>query len=154
MTTETMLCVQTTTQVVLTLATVGTLIVLIGYARDTKIIAKNSNEQVENSLIPFVALIEKEAGRGYSSNWAIKNLGKGPALNIRYSRCGVDDKLEMQMIMPLAPGEPYDAIANADENFTTKSGFTVEYQSLSGKKYRTTVRRVNGERQHVFEKIT
>lgn len=79
-----MLYIQTTTQVVLAIATVLTLIVLFGYARDTEKIAKNSYEQIESSLKPFVALVEREPS--HSSNWSIKNIGKGPALNIPAQR--------------------------------------------------------------------
>jgi hypothetical protein len=147
-----MSCIQTATQVVLTLATIGTLIVLIGYAKDTKTIARNSSEQIEGSLLPFVALVEREDSASHSSHWAIKNLGRGPALNIRYSRDVGGGKTIMQGITPLAPSGPY-FVENADEDLATKGGFTVEYESLSGKKYRTTVKRVNGERVHTFQKI-
>ncbi|MGB8496076.1 MAG: hypothetical protein WCE53_16880 [Candidatus Acidiferrum sp.] len=151
MTPDTMLCIQTITQVVLALVTMGALIVLIGYARDTKTIAKNGSEQIESSLLPFIALVEREES-GHSSNWAIKNLGKGPALNIYYSRSLSNDKPKMQAITPLAPSAQY-FVENADEDLTTKGSFTVDYESLSGKKYRTTVRRIRGERTHSFQRL-
>lgn len=147
-------CIQTITQVVLAIATVATLIVLIGYAKDTKKIAKNSFQQIESSLQPFVALVEREPG--HSSNWSIKNIGKGPALNIRYSRYQADDKPPQWCSpSPLAPLEFYNGVDNRDAEFAEKKdGFIVEYESLSGRKYRTTVRQVEGvKRQHFSEEI-
>jgi hypothetical protein len=136
------------TQEALAIATVGTLVVLIKYAIDTNRIAKNSSEQIESSQKPIIALVEREPG--HSSRRAIKNLGKGPALNIRYSRHQADDKpAQLQSIAPLAPMEPY-SVENADVDFAEKDGFIVEYESLSGRKYSTIVRQVDGAKMHFF----
>lgn len=146
-----MACIQTITQVVLTAATVATFIVLIFYARDTRKIAKNSFEQIESSLKPFVALVEREPG--HSSKWSIKNLGKGAALNIRYSRHIANDKPpQWAAPPPLAPLESYN-VDNRDVEFAEKDGFIVEYESLSSRKYSTIVRRVGDTRKHFFNEM-
>jgi hypothetical protein len=151
MTPETMLCIQTAAQILLALTTAWTLWVLIGYARDTKSIAKNSSEQVENALIPFVALIEKEPG--HSSRWSIKNQGKGPATNVSYKRyTGENEPTIMQDILPLAPSDHYD-VGNDDVELTGAGGFVVQYESLSGKKYLTTVLKIDGKRKHTFVRV-
>ena len=49
--------IQTVAEVVLAGVTTWTLVVLRRYARDTKKIAENSSEQLENSQTPFVALV-------------------------------------------------------------------------------------------------
>jgi len=148
---ETMSYLQATSQILLTLATIGTLIVLIRYAKDTKTIAKNSSEQIEFSFIPFIDLVEREPG--HSSNWAIKNLGKGPALNVSYSRrASGSQPPQMHRISPLAPFEQY-SVTNEDEALTSSDKFVVEYESLSGKKYRTTRVRICGVTKSEFTRI-
>ena len=128
-----------------------TLYVLIGYARDTKTIAGNSVKQNENSQMPFIALVEDKEP-GHSSKWLITNQGFGPALNISYSRCvGSDKPPFLQPLPPLAPSELY-RVENADAELAASVGFEVNYESLSGKKYRTLVKRLNGAWQHSFER--
>ena len=149
-----MLCTQVVlavATVVLAGATVWTLRVLIGYASDTKKIAKNSFEQIESSLKPLVALVERKPG--HDSNWSIKNVGKGPALNIRYTRYVGDDKPPQWCSpLPLALLARYN-VRNEDVAFAERDGFIVEYESLSGRKYRTVVRKVDGIKRHFFEEI-
>jgi hypothetical protein len=55
----------------------------------------------------------------------------------------------MQRIQPLAPSEHY-YVENYDVETTGR--FMVEYESLSGKKYGTTVEQVNGAWKHTFQK--
>src|ERR1700723_1098395 len=64
-----------------------TLIVLKGYAADTKTIAMASASQTENAQKPFVALVTKNAvpARHFVGGWAIENQGFGSALDIRHS---------------------------------------------------------------------
>jgi hypothetical protein len=146
---ETMLWVQTIAQVILAFITGWTLRVLIGYAADTKAIAKNSSEQIESSQLPFIALVE--SGERGDTPWAIKNLGKGPALNVSYSRV-VNNSTAQHRVSPLAPSAAYH-VTREDEDLSANDGFKVEYQSLSGRKYRTTVKKTNGERVHTFKEI-
>ena len=66
----------------------ATLVILYGYARDTKTIAEKSVEQVENAQMPFLALVSKEADvrPHFTGGWVLENQGSGAALNIRHSR--------------------------------------------------------------------
>jgi hypothetical protein len=92
----------------LAVVTTWTLVVLRRYAADTKIIARNSNEQIENAQMPFVALVET-TGESRRIPWAMKNEGFGAAVNIIYTRfLGIDKPTMMQWMMPLAPGDDYD----------------------------------------------
>jgi len=126
--------------------------VLIKYAVDTNKIAKNSTQQLENSRMPFIALVMKKDDERYSG-WAIKNLGFGTAINIYYTRCLPDRKPMMQWMTPLAPGEDYPLPRENDIQMA-KSGFRVEYESLSGIKYRTAVEWVNGDPNTKFYRLT
>jgi len=117
-----------------------TLLVLRDYAADTKRIANDSSSQVERSQMPFLALIWKrnETGRTEYS-WYLQNQGFGPALNISRTSHFTDKTSSMSWVAPLAP--------KADHNIDGITGgqiraheFRAEYESLSGKKYRTTVK--------------
>jgi hypothetical protein len=103
--------------------------------------------------MPFVGLVMKtESGR--QSDWAIKNQGFGPAINIYYTRYLGDDKPPMmQWMTPLARGEEY-FLGRGASNLLTGTGFTVEYESLSGNKYQTFVKRTNGEMKTTFKGVT
>jgi hypothetical protein len=54
--------------------------------------------------------------------------------------------------LQLAPGEVMRIDRN-DANYIDKEGFIVSYESLSGKKYRTISRMVNGALNVQFERI-
>jgi len=126
-----------------------TLIVLKRYAADTKTIAENSSRQVESSQMPFIALVQREPG--HSSNWAIKNQGFGPAINIQYTRFVREKEPPLsQWVTPLAPSEQY-SVENKD--VAIEGGFKVDYESLSGKKYRTIVARANGKLKQTFQRL-
>lgn len=128
--------IQAGADVLLAFVTTWTLIVLRDYARDNKKIAENSSAQIENSQMPFVTIIlRSEPG---PTPWAIKNQGFAPALNIYRSRSdGSDKKPMMQWTTPLAPGEEAH-VSQGDANLMQSSdGFIVEYESLSGRKFRT-----------------
>ncbi len=134
--------VQAIAEIVLALVTSITLWVVVRYAADTKTIAENSSVQLENSQRPFVALVMlTEPGR--TGNWAIKNQGNGTALNIYYTRYLPDRSAISQWMTPLAPGELYPLPKENDDQMA-KIGFKVEYESLSGIKYCTTVKWEDG----------
>jgi hypothetical protein len=136
----------------LAVVTTWTLVVLRRYAADTKTIAKNSTEQIENTQMPFVALVET-TGDSRRVPWAIRNQGFGAAVNIYYTRfLGIDKPPMMHWTTPLAPGSEYP-LQRETGDLLTKDGFTVEYESLSGKKYRTTVKRIAGEMKTTFQKL-
>jgi len=135
--------------VALAVLTLITLLVLKGYADDTKTIAKNGKQEIENSQMPFIAVVERN--RQYDSSdgrWKIKNQGFGPAINIHYTR-SLGQQQKSQWVPPLAPSEhhPVD-----NESIEIAGGFKVDYESLSGKTYHTLVERENGELKHTFQR--
>lgn len=129
-----------------------TLLVLRGYAQDTKKIADKSVEQIaksaeqinvsvqqtENAQRPFLALVSNPN----TGEWGIANQGAGPALNIKHSNH--HGKEGMVGIPPLAKGDFY--ILNSYNRSAVESrGFTINYESLGGVTYATAVTWVNGE---------
>jgi hypothetical protein len=149
--------IQATADLTLAVVTIYTLIVLRRYAADTKIIAKNSSDQIENAQMPFVALVlrtELSPSPGSSSSpWAIRNQGSGAAINIYFTRFVGNEKPPiMQWMTPLGPGEEC-VMARESGDIVQTTGFIVECESLSGKKYRTTSKREGGELKTTFEKL-
>jgi hypothetical protein len=149
--------IQAIADVALVAVTTYTLIVLRRYAADTKTIAKNSSDQNENAQMPFVALVlrsESSLSPGTSSSpWAIRNQGSGAAINIYFTRFVGNDKPPiMQWMTPLGPGEEC-VVARESGEVLQKNGFTVECESLSGKKYRTISKRVDSDLKTTFHKL-
>jgi hypothetical protein len=140
--------VQAIADFVLALVTSITLWVVIKYAGDTKTIAENSSVQIENAQMPFVAIVMLTDPER-TSNWAIKNQGRGTALNIHYTRYLPDKLAISQWMTPLAPGELYPLPKENDQQMPER-GFTVEYESLSGMRYRTTVEWESGSPKTTF----
>jgi hypothetical protein len=58
--------------------TYRTLSVLKKYAEDTQKIAEASVSQIENTQMPFLAVVRREA-------WTVENQGFGPAINIVFA---------------------------------------------------------------------
>ena len=95
-------------EVALVVVTSWTLIVLRGYAADTKIIARSAAAQTENSQMPFIALVITTGVDRTVYPWAIRNQGFGPAVNIYYTRfLGEDKPPMMQWMTPLGPADEY-----------------------------------------------
>jgi hypothetical protein len=135
--------IQTIANATLAVLTGWTLKVLRDYAKDTKVLAENSSKQIENSQTPFVTLVMTPE-RVSDSEWAIKNQGFGVAVRISYTRhLGDGRSPTMQWTTSLGPGEQRRVMRGDGSLMNEPFGFKVEYQSLSGKKYRTTVRRTN-----------
>jgi hypothetical protein len=132
----------------LVIVTTWTLVVLRKYAADTKSMAKNSSEQIENAQMPFVALV---MGSSPSRPWIIKNQGFGPALNIVHTEFD-GTKNTMRWTTPLAPGEE-SVISLASGGLIHTIGFTVEYESLGGKQFRTITKQTSGQLQTTFQKL-
>jgi hypothetical protein len=123
---------------ILVVLTALTLIVLYGYAKDTKRIAKTGIEQLEKLQMPFVSLLAKPAEPNrHGGGWAIENQGTGPAINIRHSRPQGQDGWE-PTVRTFAVGD-FRIMENFDFNAVRNREFIIEYESLSGKKYRTVV---------------
>jgi hypothetical protein len=136
----------------LAVVTTWTLVILRRYAADTKTIAKASVEQIENSQMPFVGLVMTTGESSRIAPWAIRNQGSGVALNIYFSRL-VNENVTMQWMTPLAPGEECPLEREVGVILGAESGFVVEYQSLAGRKYRTTTRRVENQLKVTFGEI-
>lgn len=109
-----------------------TLVVLYRYARDTKTIAKSAVEQLENSQMPFIAIVTD----GDSIICRPQNQGFGPALNVQG---WVSDKsfarqdILREAIPKGASGSQIPVAANLI------SKVRLEYESLSGKPYVTEI---------------
>jgi hypothetical protein len=133
------------------------LMVLKGYAEDTKTIATASVhqadisvQQIENAQKPFVALILKPEGitAYFPGGWVIENQGFGPALNLRYSH-PLDPSVFDYNPSVLDKGQ-YHYMPRFVIDQMRSHEFKVEYQSLSGTKYRTLVVWVDGEMRTTF----
>jgi hypothetical protein len=111
-----------------------TLVVLRGYATDTSKLARDSASQVERSQMPFLTIVNTN-DKGYS----IQNQGYGPALNIMYS--GFSDKGVpfSHPMTSLAAGAVSSVHAEFDITFRQHMEFAIDYASLSGFRYRTTI---------------
>jgi hypothetical protein len=121
-----------------------TLVVLVKYAYDTNQIAKASVLQTENSQMPFLAVAMRETVQDRQGGWAIGNQGFGPALNIRYSCYDANGAKQMRSTAPLAVGAEYRAAHNdISEALRREREFEIEYESLSGRRYRTVTSQFN-----------
>jgi hypothetical protein len=117
-----------------------TLLVLIKYAYDTSQIAKASISQTENSQMPFLAVAMRETMQDRQGGWAIENQGFGPAINIRYSLYDANGAKQWRLTASLAKGAEYRAAHNEiSEALRQGREFEIEYESLSGRRYRTVV---------------
>ena len=141
-----------------------TLRVLREYARDTKKIAEtgirqteHSQEQIEQSQMPFLTVAWREREGTTPGGWEIQNQGFGPAMNIRFFPCFTETGEVWRYITNMAKGAARTDFHNhmdkclksREQNRT----FTIEYSSLSGMSYRTAVDRLpNGELQTQFHK--
>ncbi len=132
--------------------TLLTLIVLKKYARDTKTIANASVSQLEHSQMPFLAIVMRPSTRESDGGWGIQNQGFGPAINVRYSGHHRQQALHTQSIDPLAKGATDAVHGDIADAFSLKRPVVIEYESLSGLKYRTIVTMVDNVMQTQFHK--
>jgi hypothetical protein len=145
--------IQAGATIVLTGITGWTLKVLRDYAADTKRMAQSGVDQSENSQMPFVVLAE-QTGPYRTCRWMIHNQGFGPAVNIYHSRWRAPAlPTIMTSTPPLAPTEKTMVDDNSANIRTEKPGFIIEYESLSGKKYRTVVFQHGDESKTTFERL-
>jgi len=143
--------IQAGAAIVLAIVTTWTLIVLRRYAADTAKMAKNSSQQLENSQTPFVALVLMDPVPG-QSEWAIRNQGFGVAVDVNHSRWQGPEKAPiMSWATPLGPGEVLRI--GREDGRLSDTGFTIEYSSLDGKKFRTFVKRTGNELKTSFQKL-
>lgn len=121
--------------------------VLRDYAADTKKIADASVSQTENSQKPFLAVIMRETNPG---GWAIENQGFGPAVNVRYSGHIRGNPAIARAIEPVPQGRIVALHQDIADAFASNQAFVIEYESLSGRHYRSTVAMVNNQMQTRF----
>jgi hypothetical protein len=132
--------------------TLLTLIVLKGYAADTKTIANASVSQTENAQKPFLALVSKPENvvQRFPGGWALENQGFGTALNIRHSE--PRGNAGWVYVTPLAK-DTFHVLDTFDIGVMLNHGFTAEYESLSGAKYRTVVAWQDGVMRTTFSRL-
>jgi hypothetical protein len=123
-----------------------TLIVLRRYAKDTRDIARFTAQQLENSQRPFLVLEFRNAGQGRPADIPdladIRNRGTGTALNIEYKTPGQAEPAN-RWPNPLATNAEskisFPQIKR--QGWQLEHGLVLEYDSVSGRRYRTTVAR-------------
>jgi hypothetical protein len=88
---------------------------------------------------PFLALTSG-APPGQIKGWVIQNQGLGPAVNATYSRCEGDkmDASFSRSIPPLGPGCA-ESVQGGLTTTPLKMRFEIDYESLSNRKYHTSV---------------
>lgn len=135
---------QTILSALLVLLTGATLVVLYGYAKDTRRIADDSSTQVERSQMPFLSITMRENDANGQGGWILQNQGFGPALNVAFSDYRNGERY-MHPIPPLGTGATRNNLHNEIVGaLAHPEGFEVRYDSMSGKAYRTTVVRGDG----------
>jgi hypothetical protein len=72
----------------------------------------------------------------FAGAWVIEHQGSGPALNIRHSEPHGEEGWT-ENVTPLKVGDL--KVIPFDGEVVQNRGFTIEYESLSGKQYVTTV---------------
>lgn len=112
--------------------TLLTLIVLKRYAADTKKIARASASQLENSEMPFLAIVQHQL-----NGWIIENQGFGPAINGSWSY--VQGGRHTHQIPSLAPKATHTIQNLFAPVVANQAGIEIAYESLSGLKYRTVM---------------
>ncbi|HTA24594.1 MAG TPA: hypothetical protein VK763_13765 [Terriglobales bacterium] len=143
--------IQSLAAVGLVFLTFWTLKVLRGYATDTATIAKSGIEQIEKMDRPFVALLQKPAEHLlHGGGWAIENLGKGAAINIRHTVLTGEAGLWVETVSPLAVGA-FSWLPAFNIEVMRNFVFTIECDSLTGKRYRTVIDWPDGAMRTHFE---
>jgi len=132
--------IQAVAAVVLVVLTLFTLLVLIRYAADTKRIAEASVSQTENSQMPCLVVTRLYEPSHRPIGWGIQNQGTGPALNIRFTGFDGGNKPAIKPTPPLGAGEERLLSNDIEQVFLRwPKDFRLEYESLSGVKYFTTI---------------
>jgi hypothetical protein len=137
-----------------------TLLVVIWYTVETHRVASAAVEQAESTHKPFIVPIPIPEYSGEIEEMAedklgkvtlrLKNIGTGPALNIRYHvfpdarAAGTLD--DAPFVRPLAQGEEFDTGFPVRE-LRDPASFKATYESLSGRKYQSRVAIL--ERKHL-----
>jgi len=137
------------------------LIVLCKYAWDTRTIAKATEFQAKDRVLPFLALNLITVRQGHLScdEWRLENQGYGPAINVKHWI--FDDPIPRQRLSIMQGTEA--AICDTTtaegrlftENMRAKRGFVVEYDSIVAEKLRSTFRLVDASQVSIeFENLS
>jgi hypothetical protein len=145
---------QAVAAVALVILTGWTLAVLRRYAADTATIAKVSASQMENSQMPFLAVIQRTIVKPdyVFTIWSIQNQGSGPALTVRFNLRSEKGEEKTGTIGALAPAGEYELSGDMPRTIGHGTTFRIEYSSLTGLQYVTVAVLDNGEMRTQFHK--
>jgi hypothetical protein len=147
--------IQAVAGIALVFLTGWTLIVLRKYAADTKRIAEASVTQTENLQRPFLTVAWRDLTEKTPEGWEMQNQGFGPALSVRFSVHSGEWRPIADIAKEDRRTEFHDQIKLHIQNRNNNRPFVIEYSSLSGFRYRTTVERLpNKELQTRVENIS
>lgn len=146
--------IQSLAAVAIVILTGWTLKVLRDYAADTKRISKSSLQQLENSQMPFLAVVNRtgKASYGLYAYWVIQNQGFGPALNVRFTIKPENGEEQRGTVSALGQGEEKIFEGNHHKAISHGSVFSIEYLSLSELSYLTTAKLDNGVMHTQFQR--
>ena len=141
-------------------ALAGTLIAFVGflvlclYAWDTRKIARATQTQYLDNVIPFLSVVIGRARDGRTKTWTLHNHGFGPAIHIRHT--SVEPQISHQRMPPIMQGEQFKicdvetaAGKTVPELLTSEGGFIIDYDSIAGESFRTVCRTLEPEGVHV-----
>lgn len=132
--------------------TLRTLLVLKDYASDTKKIANAGLLQLENSQMPFLAVIMRPAvSPNDVGGWGIENQGFGPAINVRYSGHVSGDSRE-EYTESIPKGGTLAMHGDISAAFRFNQALVIQYESVSGSTYRSTIAMVDNNIRTQFQK--
>jgi len=142
--------VQVGLNLLLLVLTIISLCVLWQYARDTKQLAldtrklaEQGKEQLENAQMPFVVLNKKANEYLKTTTWAFDNQGWGTALNIEGS-CKIagdedGDSEDINLDLSSLAAGNFEILVHPNL-FAVISEYELKYQSLSGMRYATNMK--------------
>src|SRR6266496_2931479 len=136
--------IQSVAAVCIVLLTLLTLVVLYGYAADTKRIAQASIEQLTNAQIPFLNVVQSDLPP--HSGWKLRNQGFGTALNVRCSF------IQGRLINSLATGEIFMVQNEFPSIVAGRVEADIRYESLSRSEYHTLITWEDGVMKSQFQK--
>jgi len=121
--------------------------VLCKYALDTRTIARATDFQGKDNVLPFLALnlVAVRQGQHLSCDeWRLENQGFGPAINVKYRMFDVPLPKQKLSIMQGTESAVCDTTTQEgirfSNNMRTNRDFIVEYESIAGESLRSAFR--------------
>jgi hypothetical protein len=144
-------CIQTICSAGALILAAWSVLILRKYAFDTTKIADASVSQLEQSQTPFVTPVMRLDPP--DDGWGLENQGFGPAINGQLSF--VQHGPQIHPLPCLAPGARFTGIHSLFHTLVgNQGGVEIQYESLSGRKYRTFVTwGATGSMQVRFDKL-